>query len=162
MPKLNQKYQVTPLRREVVYEATEAVVNLPIEDMHNIAVMDSEDFFNQPVAKNLPKQQPVNKKRKRTDQPNIKPSPTDDVDEDEQANTKRIKLNAFAIPKGQSVSTIQVKQERDIQEDYQNPNSYISRLKQFQAEQAQISERSFCLMKFQFRKYESGIYFYFG
>jgi hypothetical protein len=46
MPKLNQKYQVTPLRREVVYEATEAVVNLPIEDMHNIAVMDSEDFFN--------------------------------------------------------------------------------------------------------------------
>lgn len=73
-----------------------------------------------------------------------------------------MKLNAFVIPKGQTVSTVQVKQELDIPEDQFDPNSYISRLRQFQTEQANVYERSFCIMKFQFRKYESGIYYYFG
>jgi hypothetical protein len=34
------------VKKEIVYEAQKVEVNLPIADMDNIAVMDSEDFFN--------------------------------------------------------------------------------------------------------------------
>lgn len=104
MPKLNQKYQISPVKKEIVYEAQKVEVNLPIADMDNIAVMDSEDFFNQPIKAGTNKggnQNKVYKKRKPVEQLQTM---SDDIDEDEVNNTargeKRIKFNQFVLPKG--------------------------------------------------------------
>jgi len=141
LPKLNQKYKVSPVKKEVVYEATQVVINLPISDMDNIAVMDSDDFFTHPISANVPNTTTfkANKKRKKADNSHVHPLSTDELDEEDAAKAnksdKRIKLNAFVIPKGMerpaTASYIQVKQEVTVEEEPENPNSYVSRLKQF-------------------------------
>lgn len=133
--------------------------------------MDPDDFLNSNMPVTVPQkavQAKKNKKRKRSEDKLI-PQTTEDLSENdiarpnESENVKRMKFNQFVIPKDFDQSKLtNIKVQADDQKDQIDMNCYVGKLQNFSSGLQATYEKSFCIMKFLFRKTQNGVYFYFG